>query len=96
MASKPPPLSNAEIDALYGLEPVLYAGETEAGAAPAAQDWLELSCPACGEQIGTAIDLSAGSLSYIEDCQVCCQPMVIHLECDAAGNLERGWAERGD
>lgn len=26
------------------------------------------------------IDLSAGSQSYIEDCQVCCQPMQISFE----------------
>ncbi len=99
MASKPPiaktEISSAEIDALYGLEPVLLP-DSDAGAAPAAQDWLELTCPACGEQIGTTIDLSAGSLSYIEDCQVCCQPMVLTLECDAAGQLVRGSAERSD
>jgi len=95
MASKLPPLSSGEIDALYGLEPVLFVGEDGSGSAPV-QDWLELTCPACGEQIGTAIDLSAGSLSYIEDCQVCCQPMVIHLECDEAGNLVRGWADRSE
>ena len=106
MASQRPPptrptiataeVDSAEVDALYGLEPVLFAGDSGADTAPAAQDWLELSCPACGEQIGTAIDLSAGSSSYIEDCQVCCQPMVIHLECDAAGNLASGTAERSE
>jgi len=95
MASKLPPLSSGEIDALYGLEPVLFIDEAGSDTTPV-QDWLELTCPACGEQIGTAIDLSAGSLSYIEDCQVCCQPMVIRLECDAAGNLVRGTAERSD
>ena len=79
------------IDALYGLEPVL-----EFGSAQAPADWLDLQCPCCGETIGTRIDLSTGSQTYIEDCQVCCQPMVIHLECDEAGNLARGWAERGD
>ena len=42
------------------------------------------------------VDLSAGSVSYIEDCQVCCQPLLVHLECDDAGQLLRGWAERGD
>lgn len=26
------------------------------------------------------IDVSAGSQSYIEDCQVCCQPMQIRFE----------------
>jgi hypothetical protein len=28
------------------------------------------------------IDLSAGSQSYIEDCEVCCRPIQIHYSCD--------------
>jgi hypothetical protein len=91
MAREKQPPDAARIDALYGLEPVFEPGQ----GAPA-QDWLELQCAFCGEPIGTSVDLSAGSVSYIEDCQVCCQPLLIHLECDDAGQLLRGWAERGD
>jgi hypothetical protein len=91
MASVKQPLDGAQIDALYGLEPVFEPGK---GAPP--QDWLELECAFCGEPIGTSVDLSAGSVSYIEDCQVCCQPLLIKVECDDAGHLVRGWAERGD
>ena len=29
-----------------------------------------------------AVDLSAGAQSYIEDCQVCCQPMQISFDLD--------------
>ncbi|MGI9260926.1 MAG: CPXCG motif-containing cysteine-rich protein [Woeseiaceae bacterium] len=36
-----------------------------------------ISCPFCGENISVLLDLSAGSQSYIEDCQVCCRPMQI-------------------
>ena len=39
-------------------------------------------CPYCAEPISLIIDISAGSQSYIEDCQVCCQPMQISLEVD--------------
>lgn len=28
------------------------------------------------------LDLSAGDQSYIEDCQVCCQPMQVAFETD--------------
>jgi hypothetical protein len=28
------------------------------------------------------IDASAGSQSYIEDCEVCCQPMQITIDAD--------------
>ena len=48
-------------------------------------DWLHerrLSCPFCGEAISIVVDISAGSQSYIEDCQVCCQPMQIHVDVD--------------
>jgi len=40
-------------------------------------------CPFCGESISLLVDLSAGAQSYIEDCQVCCQPMQITTELDA-------------
>lgn len=41
-------------------------------------------CPFCGEPISLLIDISAGSQSYIEDCQVCCRPMEVHIETDGA------------
>ncbi len=42
-----------------------------------------ICCPYCGETLTIVLDLSAGSQSYVEDCQVCCQPMQISF---AAGN----------
>ena len=39
-------------------------------------------CPFCGERITLVIDTSAGSHSYIEDCQVCCRPMEIVVDAD--------------
>ena len=47
---------------------------------------VELSCPYCGEVFTTFIDTSQGSFSTIEDCQVCCRPMQIDVEC-AAGEI---------
>jgi len=40
-------------------------------------------CPHCGEPISLLVDLSGGSQSYIEDCQVCCQPIHVNLWVDA-------------
>ena len=38
-------------------------------------------CPSCGEQIVIPLDPSGGrDQEYIEDCPVCCNPNVIHLE----------------
>lgn len=48
-----------------------------------------ISCPFCGEALDIVLDSSAGGQSYIEDCQVCCQPMQItyDIEADELRNL---------
>jgi transcription elongation factor Elf1 len=35
------------------------------------------SCPHCGEQISMVLDLSVRKQTYVEDCEVCCQPIEI-------------------
>ncbi|HEX4871252.1 MAG TPA: CPXCG motif-containing cysteine-rich protein [Nevskiaceae bacterium] len=42
----------------------------------------EVSCPYCWETIVLELDLSAGSQTYIEDCQVCCRPITVRLRVD--------------
>lgn len=42
---------------------------------------MEVYCPYCGELNEIYIDYSGGQLqSYIEDCQVCCQPWEVRVE----------------
>ncbi len=86
-----------QIDAAYGLEPVFEPG---AGAAPGGStqgtEFHQVQCPFCGEVFETLIDLSAGSATYIEDCQVCCQPIEFKVEVDSAGTLESLMVGRGD
>lgn len=41
-----------------------------------------ISCPFCGEPVDIVLDPSAGGQSYIEDCQVCCQPMQITYDVE--------------
>lgn len=53
---------------------------------------LSASCPYCGESIELLVDASAGSQRYVEDCQVCCRPMVVTVLVDAAGEVEVGVA----
>ena len=37
-------------------------------------------CAGCGEWNETLVDESAGRVqSYVEDCQVCCKPNVLHV-----------------
>lgn len=50
-------------------------------------------CNVCGEEIVVPIDASAGwKQEYVEDCPVCCNPHVIHVDVDAEGNF-RVWGE---
>ena len=71
------------IDELYGLEPVIEPGDEAPG--PESLQSRRVLCPYCGEVFETVIDLSSGSTSYIEDCQVCCRPIEFRLEVDDAG-----------
>lgn len=45
----------------------------------------DIECPYCGERITLALDASAGSQRYIEDCAVCCRPITVVLEVDDDG-----------
>jgi uncharacterized Zn finger protein len=51
------------------------------------EETANVTCPYCGEAIDLAVDVSAGSQSYIEDCQVCCQPMNVNVSVDADGDV---------
>ena len=46
-----------------------------------------ICCPYCGEYFVTLVDYSAGTQSYIEDCYVCCRPVVFTLHVSAGGEL---------
>ncbi|AFY82319.1 CPXCG motif-containing cysteine-rich protein [Oscillatoria acuminata] len=47
------------------------------------QTTAEYYCAYCGEDNVIFVDLSAGSYqSYVEDCQICCQPNVLYLQID--------------
>ncbi len=38
--------------------------------------------PHCGERISMVLDLSAGGQRYVEDCEVCCNPIEISYEAE--------------
>lgn len=46
-----------------------------------------LQCPYCWEILNISVDPSVRDQTYVEDCQVCCQPIVIHAVFDEAGTL---------
>lgn len=85
------------VDELYGLEPVIEPGDDEAAGDHAESlQWRAVQCPYCGEPFETAVDLSSGSTSYIEDCQVCCRPIEFTLEVEDDGTLGRLQLGRGE
>ncbi len=85
-------IDSATVDEMYGLEPVFEPGTGNA----ALESYVEFLCPYCCENVGTSIDLTAGSRSCIEDCQVCCQPYELTIEVDAHGQLGSLGAQRTD
>lgn len=48
----------------------------------------DIGCPYCGEPITILVDDSVEEQQYIEDCQVCCRPMVIRVEVSANGQCQ--------
>jgi hypothetical protein len=87
-------LDAASIDQLYGLEPVYEPGGMRVGHDP--QEFVAVQCPWCGERFDTCVDLTAGELTYIEDCQVCCQPIELAVELEENGALHAVKVQRLD
>lgn len=46
-----------------------------------------VQCPYCAEIIQVLIDLQDQGQRYIEDCQVCCKPIVFMVSENMAGEL---------
>lgn len=43
-------------------------------------------CDSCGEEIVVPVDQAGGHCqSYVEDCPVCCNPNLLHIEIDEEG-----------
>ena len=42
------------------------------------------TCPFCGETISMLVDLSVPAQRYVEDCEVCCQPIELDVQVDDA------------
>ena len=79
-----------EIDQLYGLDPVFEPSEMldEEAGNNLLEQYVGVVCPYCGEMITVHLDLSVGTSSYIEDCQVCCQAIQFNLNVADEGGLE--------
>lgn len=47
----------------------------------------EVYCPYCGENICVLVDASVPDQRYIEDCQVCCRPIIFDVKVQGDGEL---------
>jgi hypothetical protein len=46
---------------------------------------VNIQCPFCWEVIEITVDCSVLSQEYVEDCEVCCRPIVMKVEISADG-----------
>ncbi len=44
-------------------------------------------CPYCFDEISMLVDPSVKRQEYVEDCEVCCNPIMIHVHCEE-GEIE--------
>jgi hypothetical protein len=49
---------------------------------------IALQCPYCGEQIEIVVDCSISQQEYVEDCSVCCNPIVLSIMALGDGEIE--------
>ncbi|MBJ88396.1 MAG: CPXCG motif-containing cysteine-rich protein [Woeseia sp.] len=47
-----------------------------------------IHCPFCDERISIIIDPSIERQNYIEDCEVCCQPIEISCSVNSADSID--------
>ena len=50
----------------------------------------EIECPYCGEVFSTAFEVEYGNNAFIEDCQVCCHPIQLHIFKDDDDSVSIG------
>ena len=47
-----------------------------------------VSCPYCGETFEALIDTSVERQEYIEDCEICCRPIVFCVLVESDGSID--------
>ena len=49
---------------------------------------IEIQCPYCWENIDITIDNNGENQQYIEDCQVCCRPINVHISLNETQQVQ--------
>jgi len=61
-----------------------------------AQEEVVIDCPACGERICLLVDCCNLRQQYVEDCPVCCAPLLLSLFQDETGEFQLEAQREGD
>ena len=48
---------------------------------------VKVNCPYCGEPFEVVVDCTLGAQEYIEDCYVCCRPVILTVSPGGAGEV---------
>lgn len=46
-----------------------------------------VSCPYCGEMVGLVVNNTIACQEFVEDCQVCCRPILFSVTVDEDGEI---------
>ena len=50
-------------------------------------DTVEVTCPYCGESFSALIEPGDAGSEYVQDCEVCCNPIHFGVRADDEGEL---------
>ena len=50
------------------------------GVAVIASETVAVLCPYCGERVELLVDATLPHQQYVEDCEVCCRPMLVTID----------------
>ena len=48
---------------------------------------IQVDCPYCGSAVYAEIDLSFQSQNFVEDCEVCCAPILFRIATNNLGDV---------
>jgi transcription elongation factor Elf1 len=46
------------------------------------EEFADIQCPFCGQTFGVAVDTNIANQRFTSDCEVCCRPFEVSVECD--------------
>ncbi|HEY0455057.1 MAG TPA: CPXCG motif-containing cysteine-rich protein [Verrucomicrobiae bacterium] len=50
----------------------------------------DICCPFCGQNFELTIDTSVASQRFTTDCEICCRPFEVQVECEPGEILSLG------